>query len=386
MIHLCEDIQRREREILAPYAVQSSETGKRKYPENPSLYRTPFQRDRDRIIHSAAFRRLEYKTQVFVNHEGDHYRTRLTHTLEVAQISRSIARALGLNEDLVEAIALSHDLGHPPFGHAGEDALDELMQGSGGFNHNRQSLRVVDELEHKYPEYVGLNLSWEIRESIAKHGKIGPGIDVDEEFKPDWCPNLEAQLADLADSLAYNSHDIDDGLRANFIGHKDLKQVQIWAEIEEEVRKEYNVKVSDRTFTARMVSRLIDRQVKDLLESTLARLEVNNIHSIGDVRKHGALLVGYSPEMEKLMGELMSFLSERLYQHYRTLKAGERAKRFIARIFEEYRREPKQLPPDHLQRAESEGVDRAICDYIAGMTDRYCQDEFKRLFHPFERM
>jgi dGTPase len=378
-----EGMKSREDEFLAGYAMCSRATRGRVYPEPEPRYRTCFQRDRDRIVHSTAFRRLEYKTQVFVNHEGDHYRTRLTHTIEVAQISRSIARALRLNEDLVEAIALSHDLGHSPFGHAGEDALDALLQGSGGFNHNRQSLRVVDFLEKRYPEFDGLNLSWEIRESIAKHGGRSKGVA--SEFEPAWQPPLEAQLADVADSLAYDSHDIDDGLRSRFISLDDLRQLRLWREAEENVIAFYPP-MAPKTLAARTVSALIDRQVTDLIEATHQRLNDEQIETVEGVRAHATVLVGFSREMGAWKAEMQEFLSKNLYQHYRTLRMAEKAKRFIAAIYKEYMQSPQQLPPAFQERIEAEGKARTICDYIAGMTDRYCQDEYKRLFHPFERV
>lgn len=379
-----EGMKSREDEFLASYAMCSRATRGRAYAEQESRYRTCFQRDRDRIVHSTAFRRLEYKTQVFVNHVGDHYRTRLTHTIEVAQISRSIARALCLNEDLVEAIALSHDLGHSPFGHAGEEALDELLQGSGGFNHNRQSLRVVDCLEKRYPEFDGLNLSWEIRESIAKHGgRAGTGVA--REFEPSWQPPLEAQLADLADSLAYDSHDIDDGLRSRFLRLDDLRQLKLWQVAEESVVAFYPP-MEPKTLVARTVSALIDRQVRDLIEATHQRLLDEEIETVDSVRQHSTVLVGFSEEMSALKGEMQEFLSKNLYQHYRTLRMSQKAKRFICAIYKEYQQNPQQLPPAFQERIEAEGTARTVCDYIAGMTDRYCQDEYKRLFHPFERV
>ncbi len=380
-----DELLRREDEILAPYAARGSASLGRRYEETPSRFRTPFQRDRDRIIHSTAFRRLEYKTQVFVNHEGDHYRTRLTHTLEVAQISRSIARTLGLNEDLVESIALAHDLGHSPFGHAGEDALNELMRDFGGFDHNLQSLRVVDALEKRYPGFDGLNLSWEIRESIYKHGhgaRTIPG-----EFRPEWRPTLEAQVSDLADSLAYDAHDIDDGLRSNFITLEQLRTVALWREAETDVAGTAPARdAGAKVLVARMVSYLIDRQVRDVCETTHRRLVEHGIDSLERVRSHAGVIVGFSGEMEEKRRELERFLTENLYRHYRALKMNEKAKRFITALFEEYRRQPRQLPPDFTSNIEKDGVERAICDYIAGMTDRFCQDEYRRLFHPFERM
>jgi dGTPase len=379
-----EDILAREAAQLAPWAMRSGASRGRAHPEEDSQYRTPFQRDRDRIIHSTAFRRLEYKTQVFVNHEGDHYRTRLTHTIEVAQIARSIARALGLNEDLVESIALAHDLGHPPFGHSGEDALDELMEEEGGFNHNRQTLRVVDRLEKRYPAFDGLNLSFEIRESIAKH-RSKRSFAVPEEFLPSLRPLLEAQLADIADSLAYSSHDVDDGLHSDFIATEDLRGVRIWREAEEGVLDTLGG-ADPKVRIARTVSRLIDRQVRDLIEATAGRLRNLQIDGVDMVRAHPSDLVDFSDGMRERIAELEAFLTAHLYRHFRIQKMAEKARRFVSAIFREYQRNPLQLPPAFQSRIAEEGRDRVICDYIAGMTDRYCQDEYKRLFYPFERM
>ena len=375
----------RENEWLASYAMPSSHSRGRLHAEPESPSRTCYQRDRDRIVHSTAFRRLEYKTQVFVNHEGDHYRTRLTHTLEVAQISRSIARSLRLNEDLVEAIALSHDLGHSPFGHAGEDALDALLADDGGFNHNLQSLRVVDVLEKRYPEFDGLNLSFEIRESIVKHGDHDFG-SVMEAFDASTQPLLEAQIADIADSLAYDNHDIDDGIRSNFITLDDLREVQLWAEAERTVKARYSSALDPGMLVARTVSHMIDQQVRDLLETTCGRLEAAGVKTLDDVRMSGELLAGFSPAMNDLKREMQTFLKERLYRHYRALRMTEKAKRFVTEIYAEYLRSPVQLPPSYQTRISNEGAPRVICDYIAGMTDRYCLDEYKRLFHPFERV
>ena len=380
--------QRQESALLAPYATASRLTRGRRYPETPSRFRTDFQRDRDRIIHSTAFRRLEYKTQVFVNHEGDHYRTRLTHTLEVAQISRSIAKVLRLNEDLVEAIALVHDLGHPPFGHAGEEALNELLLDDGGFDHNLQSLCVVDRLEKRYPEFDGLNLTYEVRESIVKHGSYAPDSSrakVLEEFDPAAQPLLEAQLADLADSLAYTNHDIDDGLRAGFITPEELRDVPLWRDAEREMI-DSNPPMAPKTLFARTISHMIDVQVSDLIESTHARLSSLGIDSVEKVRAAGDLMVKFSEPIAARTEEMQSFLYDRLYRHYRTLRMTEKAQRFIRQVFEEYARNPQQLPPDFLDRLDVDETPRVICDYIAGMTDRYFQDEYRRLFHPFERM
>ncbi len=381
-----EALHQRERQSLAGYAMRSEESRGRVHDDAPSSYRTCYQRDRDRIVHSTAFRRLEYKTQVFVNHEGDHYRTRLTHTIEVAQISRSIARTLRLNEDLVESIALAHDLGHSPFGHAGEEALDELMAADGGFNHNLQSLRIVDVLEKRYPEFDGLNLSWEVRESIVKHGDHDFG-SVTQQFEPATRPLLEAQLADIADSLAYDNHDIDDGLRSHFITLGELREVELWRRAEEHVTQSGTLAAdAGSTLVTRTISHLIDTQVKDLVETTIAEIERKKIETIEQVRAHPRLVVGFSPEMKRLKQEMQDFLRERLYRHFRALKMSEKAKRFIRDLFVEYRRNPRQLPPAYQDRGEVDGFERATCDYIAGMTDRYCQDEYRRMFHPFERI
>lgn len=380
-----EALHDRESHWLAPYAMRSCNSRGHQHTEQPSRSRTCYQRDRDRIIHSTAFRRLEYKTQVFVNHEGDHYRTRLTHTIEVAQISRSIARSLRLNEDLVEAISLAHDLGHSPFGHAGEDALDELMSQDGGFNHNLQSLRVVDLLESRYPEFPGLNLSWEVRESIVKHGDHEFG-DALKPFEPSLRPLLEAQISDIADSLAYDSHDIDDGLRSHFITLDDLRGVELWRQAEKFVEKQHASQLDIDKLVARTVSHLIDRQVTDLVDTTLKEIERADIRTIEQVRSYPGTIVRFSDSMSAMKGELQGFLSEQLYRHYRTLKMSEKAKRFVVEIFNEYLRYPGQLPPSFERRIPEDAAPRVICDYIAGMTDRYCQDEYKRLFHPFERV
>lgn len=374
----------RERLLLAPYAMSSEETRGRVHPEQEDGFRTAFQRDRDRIVHSTAFRRLEYKTQVFVNHEGDHYRTRLTHTLEVAQISRTIARALRLNEDLVEAIALSHDLGHAPFGHAGEDKLDELMEPWGGFNHNRHCLRVVDLLEQRYPTFAGLNLSWEIREAIVKHG--GPeGNARYQEFEPGWRPLLEAQLVDIGDSLAYDSHDIDDGLRSGYLTVDDFSEIELWRRKLEDVRSRWG-DLNDKHLISRTVSAVIDAQVQDLISETRRRLNAGSFDSVAAIREAPEDLVSFSSEMQDMKQELQQFLRERLYRHYLTKKMSEKGKRFIEAIFLEYRREPGQLPNEYRPKPGQESdahICEQICDYIAGMTDRYCQQEYMRLFVPF---
>ncbi|MEM7166793.1 MAG: deoxyguanosinetriphosphate triphosphohydrolase [Planctomycetota bacterium] len=382
------DPHQREEQLLAPYAMPSRRSRGRDHPESDDTFRTVFQRDRDRVIHSTAFRRLEYKTQVFVNHEGDHYRTRLTHTLEVSQISRSVARALRLNEDLVEAIALSHDLGHAPFGHAGEEQLDELMRRWGGFNHNRHCLRVVEVLEQRYPGFPGLNLSWEVREAIVKH--CGPDNNPSfQRFEPDWQPLLEAQLADIGDSLAYDSHDIDDGLRSGYLCVKDFRDVELWRTTEDAVRVKYR-DLDERQLIARTVSAVIRGQVLDLVAESSRRLVAAEVSSVDEVRQYAEPLIAFSPEMAQRKADLQAFLRERLYRHYLTKRMSEKGKRFIAAIFAEYRREPSQLPDEYRLRVPADGVsgreqllDEVICDYVAGMTDRFCQQEHMRLFSPF---
>ncbi|MEE8143227.1 MAG: deoxyguanosinetriphosphate triphosphohydrolase [Planctomycetota bacterium] len=373
--------QDREESLLAPYAMASRNSRGRVHGEEDDDLRTPFERDRDRIIHSTAFRRLEYKTQVFVNHEGDHYRTRLTHTLEVAQISRSGARALGLNEQLVEAIALSHDLGHPPFGHAGEEKLDELMADAGGFNHNLHCLRVVDLLEQRYPDFPGLNLSWEIRESIIKHGSSADS-PLTAEFQPQWRPLLEAQLVDIGDSLAYVSHDLDDALRSGYLSVADFRDVELWKRAEKEVRSRWH-DIDERYLVARVVSRIIDSQVRDLVAESMRRLKHNCIDSVDAVRTHGQDLIAFSETMQRDKRELKEFLNQHLYHHSRSVRMAEKGKRFLEAVFLEYLRVPDQLPREYRRRIAEQEPKRVICDYLAGMTDRFCLQEYMRLFVPF---
>lgn len=374
------DPTERETALLAPYAMSAELSRGRLYEEPTTGYRTIYQRDRDRIVHSTAFRRLEYKTQVFVNHEGDHYRTRLTHTLEVAQISRSVARLLGLNEDLVEAIALSHDLGHPPYGHAGEDELSERMTEYGGFNHNRHCLRVVDELESRYPKFPGLNLSWEVREAIVRH--YGGFEDELAEFASLGGPLLESELVDIGDSLAYDNHDLDDGYRSGYLTLEALLEVELFSEAAEEVHARAG-ELPDRLLVTRVVSTLIDRQILDLVTETRRRLDEGSITTVEDVRAAKTPLVGFTPGMRRKKQALREFLCERLYRHYRCQRMAEKGKRFIGALFEEYLRAPGQLPPEHFARTEQVGLHRAVCDYLAGMTDRYCLEEYRRLFVPY---
>ncbi|MDG2084816.1 MAG: deoxyguanosinetriphosphate triphosphohydrolase [Planctomycetota bacterium] len=368
-----------EDQLLAPYAMRSRDSRGRQHPEPMDEFRTVYQHDRDRVIHCTAFRRLEYKTQVFANHQGDHYRTRLTHTLEVAQVSRAVARRLDLNEDLVETIALVHDVGHPPFGHAGERELAGLMSSHGGFNHNRHALRVVDLLESRYPEFPGLNLSWEVRESIVKHyGKFDePELAT---FSPGEPPTLEAQLADIGDSLAYDSHDLDDGLRSGVLDLKELGLIDIFKRAMQKVEDRYGRGISNRAFVARCVSGVIADQVNDLV--TTSRERIKNLTGVAEVRSHDGPLLGFSPSMTSDKAQLQGFLQEKLYRDPYCVRVSQKGRRMVAALFEEFVREPAQLPSEHLARCAEIGRERAVCDYLAGMTDRYCSQEYERLFMP----
>jgi dGTPase len=372
-------LERREEETLAPFAAKSGRSAGRRYPEPEHPYRTAFQRDRDRVIHSAAFRRLAYKTQVFVNHEGDYYRTRLTHSTEAAQISRSIARALGLNEDLCEVVALGHDLGHTPFGHSGQEALDECMRDHGGFEHNRQSLRVVELLERRYPGWPGLNLSFETRESVRKHG-WPPRRPVEPEYKPEWAPLLEAQLVDIADSIAYDAHDIDDSVKAGLLVEEQLSGLELWAVATAESRLSGEMRVRAG------VRRLIDLEVTDLVETTLANVNRLRLDSLEAVRAAREPAVRFSPDMDRRKKQLQHFLHTNVYRHHRVLIMAEKAKRFITELYQTYVANSATLPPRFQEWARDVGTPRAVADYIAGMTDRYCQDEYRKLFYPFENI
>jgi dGTPase len=357
----------REEEVLAPYAMRTRQSQGRRYLEPPHAFRTLYQRDRDRVIHSTAFRRLMYKTQVLVAQTNDHHRTRLTHTLEVAQISRTIARQLGLNEDLTETIALTHDLGHPPFGHAGESALDECMRGHGGFEHNRHGLRIVAALEYRYADFPGLNLSREVLEAMAQHSGR---------------PLLEAQVVDAADSLAYDTHDLDDAFGAGLLTAEDLGEVEFWRRAVERVERRHG-RLSPLQFQPAVVRALIDWQVTDLLEHTRQRLRQARIRSVDDVRRAAEPLVGPGPEVRGLKAELETFLRLRVYRHYRVMRMAAKGRRVLQALFAEFLRGPELLPERYARRMGAEGRERVVCDYLAGMTDRYAQDEYLRLFQPY---
>ncbi len=365
---------------LAPYAAHAGQSRGRLHHEADAVSRTQFQRDRDRIIHSAAFRRLEYKTQVFVNHEGDLFRTRLTHSLEVAQIGRAVACNLRLNEDLVEAIALAHDLGHTPFGHAGQDALHECMKPYGGFEHNLQSLRVVDVLEERYAAFDGLNLTFETREGILKHCSAKNARElgeVGERFLTRQQPSLEAQIANLADEIAYSNHDIDDGLRSGLLKLSQLEQVPIFARHARTVREEYPA-IAERRMIHETVRRMINTLVVDLTEESRRLIAAAAPADINAVRA-APTLTAFSPAMRVEATELKSFLHDQLYRHYRVMRMSTKARRIVTDLFNAFVGEPKLLPADHQSRAAF-GVPRAVADYVAGMTDRYAIKEHRRLF------
>jgi dGTPase len=366
-----------EADTLAPYALLSRESRGRQHHEHEPEYRTAFQRDRDRIIHSAAFRRLEYKTQVFVNDEGDYYRTRLTHTLEVAQIGRTLARALAVNEDLVEAICLAHDLGHPPFGHAGESVLNKLLEDEGGFNHNHQSYRIVTRLERRYPNWHGLNLTYETLEGIAKHETE---YDLSEVagFDEDTRGSLEAQIANIADELAYNAHDLDDGLQAGLFTPTQLDDLEIWRVLRDRLR--WHGEVLDEITRHHIIRELVGLAVSDVLAHTIRQLEALKPQSPLDIQKHNQQLVGYSVEVQQMNRVLKDFLFSRMYRHFRVVRMAKRAEQFIRRIFSSYIEEPRQLPEEYQMQPGT--LSRIVADYVASMTDRSALLEYRRLFDP----
>ena len=380
---------------LAPYAQREEDSRGRRVPEPPPRHRTEYQRDRDRIVHSTAFRRLVYKTQVFVNHEGDLYRTRLTHSLEVAQIARSVARALGLNEPLAEAICLAHDLGHTPFGHAGQDALNDCMRDFGGFEHNLQSLRVVDELEERYAEFAGLNLSFEVREGILKHCSAANARrlgELGERFLQRRQPGLEAQLANLADEVAYNNHDVDDGIRAGLVEVDDLAaSSRMFGRQYEAVRAQYPQLVG-RRLVHEVVRRMIDYAVNDLIDASAAALVVAAPPSVEAVRARPQPLLTFSEPVRDEHLELKQYLREHLYKHYRVLRMTTKAGRVVRELFQAMLGDVHLMPVEHQEAARrleaadgAHGRARAVADYIAGMTDRFAILEHRRLFEPGER-
>lgn len=377
---------------LAPYAVHPQASRGRKWPEPPAGMRSEFQRDRDRIVHSTSFRRLEYKTQVFVYHEGDHYRNRLTHSIEVAQIGRTMARALGLNEDLTEAICLAHDLGHPPFGHTGEHVLAELMADYGGFDHQRQTMRIVERLEQRYPGFPGLNLTYEVREGLVKHDT---DYDVSDAtgYEPDKVGTLEAQIANLADEIAYNTADLDDGLRSGILEPAAVAQVSLWQMARQALATAPEFPAAadaplDSLLRARLIRKLIAAEVTDAISATGRRLERCDVQSVADVRNQGQNIAGFSADMRGYNRELKAFLWQHFYHHWRVNRMAGKARRILSDLFSVYQGDPKQLPPAVQAQfgASAEGIERVICDYIAGMTDRFAIQEHQKLFDPETRV
>ena len=389
-----EELEQQESERLGPYAMKSRDARGRRHPEGEHPYRTAYQRDRDRILHTTAFRRLENKTQVFIITEGDYYRTRLTHTLEVAQIGRTIARALRTNEDLTEAICLAHDLGHGPFGHSGEAALNGLMQEHGGFDHNHQSLRIVETLERRYPDFPGLNLSWEVREGILKHEtEYDRGMAY--SFESEKRGTLECQIVNAADEIAYSTADLDDGLRSGMITAGQLSQVALW----QEVISEQGIDVGDSIAEMHrhwVIRKMIGREVTDLIKTTDEVLQSHGVQSADDVRSLGSSAIAHSEAMQEKNRELKDFLYHNLYRHWRVMRMASKADRFLGQLFRLYVAEPLLLPQQVQDRLavpeaggnadENESVERVVCDYVAGMTDRYALQEYQKLFDPMERV
>ena len=371
-----------EAQTLAPYALKSGESKGRVHPEDEQDYRTAFQRDRDRVLHTTAFRRLEYKTQVFINFEGDYYRTRLTHTLEVAQIGRSLARALGANEDLVEAICLSHDLGHPPFGHSGESVLNKLMDGHGGFDHNKQSLRIVSKLESRYPNWPGLNLTYEVREGIVKHEtEYDLSDSTAAGFDPETRGSLEAQIANVADELAYNAHDLDDGLRASLIEPEQLADIALWQMLCDSIG--WNGHGFTEQIRHRLIRRMLGIEIDDVIQATGAVLARYDLPGAEALQRLPRNVVTHSESLAELNQQLKTFLYTKLYRHHRVVRMAVKAERVVGQLFDTYLKEPEQLPPTVITAANGRGLHRAICDYIAGMTDRFALEEWQRLYDPF---
>jgi len=375
-----EELERIEGERLASYAQKSGESSGRAHPEPPHPHRTEYERDRQRVIHSRAFRRLEYKTQVFLNGTGDHLRTRLTHTMEVASISRTIARALALNEDLAEAIALAHDLGHSPFGHTGEEMLDTLMREHGGFEHNSQSLRIVEVIEQKYPHFPGLNLTWEVREGLRKHQRFyDPPIPGGREKFT--CPSLEAQIANLADEITYYSHDLDDGLDFQLITADQLSELDVWQHSYEHVRKHFP-KAKGRDLHSYVIRCIIDRQVEDVIATSAALIKESGIRKADDARRQKKPLIRYSLPLLRANQKLRRFLYKNLYCHSSVATANQRACLMLRNVFEAYLHTPSRLGEASAKRVRKEGLHRTVCDYLSGMTDRYLLEEHERLFRP----
>ncbi len=379
MLFTRERLEEIEAQHLAPYGVRSKDTRGRLHPEEEQEFRTPFQRDRDRILHTSAFRRLEYKTQVFINYEGDYYRTRLTHTLEVAQIGRSLARSLGANEDLVETVCLAHDLGHPPFGHSGEESLAKMMMDYGGFDHNKQSFRIVTELERRYPDWPGLNLTWEVLEGIVKHETEYDRSDA-EEFNPELRGTLEAQIANAADEMAYSTHDLDDGLRSGMITPEMLEGIFLW-EMATDVLG-WKGTALDPLDRHRIIRHLVGLEVDELVRATDQRLRESGVRSVDELQRLPYNVVGFSEDMHRKNRQLKDFLFNNLYRHYRVVRMAVKAENVVTNLFNAFQAEPSTLPKHVQDEIDQWGLERTICDYIAGMTDRYAIEEHQKLFDP----
>ena len=372
--------EEQERRWLAPWAMKSADSRGRQYPDPEPPYRSCYQRDRDRVVHTTAFRRLEYKTQVFVTYEGDYYRTRLTHTIEVAQIARTVARALRANEDLAEAIAMAHDLGHTPFGHSGESALHDLMSDHGGFDHNHQALRLVTMLETRYPDFPGLNLTWEVREGIVKHKTEYDKGDCGGYYEPEKAPTLEAQIVNAADEIAYTAHDLDDGLRAGLLQPESVEQLAVWRTALTQAGVPLGA--ADELSRHCAVRRLIDLEVTDLISATAQALAEAAPMGAEDVRSRGESTIRLSDKMAAHNRELKDYLFANLYRHWRVLRMANKASRFVRQLFGAYVADVRQLP-EHVQvAARCAGLHRAVCDHVAGMTDRFALEEYRKLFDP----
>ncbi len=379
MIYSREQLEDIESQSLAPYGMRAKNSRGRLHPEDEPDYRTRFQRDRDRILHTTAFRRLEYKTQVFINYEGDYYRTRLTHTLEVAQIGRTIARAIGANEDLTESICLAHDLGHPPFGHSGETGLAKLLRDQGGFDHNKQSFRIVTKLEHRYTEFLGLNLTWEVLEGLVKH-ETEYDISDARDFNPELRGNIEAQIANVSDELAYTAHDLDDGLRSGMITAQMLDGIALWEIVLRSI--DWNGGELDDITRHRIVRRLIGIEVSDLIQATDQRLRESGVRSVDELQRLPYNVVSFSDDNRRRNRELKDFLFNNLYRHYRVMRMAVKAENILSDLFNAYMNEPMILPKHIQEQIPERGQERTICDYIAGMTDRYAVEEHTKLFDP----
>jgi dGTPase len=379
MIYNRENQEKLEEVLLAPYAVHAANSRGRKYPESEPGFRTCFQRDRDRILHTSAFRRLEYKTQVFINYEGDYYRTRLTHTLEVTQIGRSLARALGANEDLVESICMAHDMGHPPFGHSGEATLHLLMKDHGGFNHNHHSYQIVTEIEKRYPEFPGLNLSWEVLEGIVKHETEYDKTDA-LDFDPSLRGHLEAQITNVADELAYTSHDLDDGLRSGMITAEMLAGIELWDMVVENFANE-NCTLDDLT-RHQIIRELVGLEVNSMITNSMDRIEKSGVGTSLELQSLLYNVVGFDDLMQKRNRVLKDFLFTNMYRNYRVVRMQQKAERVLTELFNAYNHEPAMLPNQFQVQIAEKGKERSICDYLAGMTDRFAVDEYQRLFDP----